>query len=918
MTNVKNDTSIEVLNLSLRSYNGLRNADIFTVRELLLTPREQIENIRGLGAKSIKEILLKIKTLGEFYVNDYIKSDIKDNANNIQKSFIGTDGLKYVDIPIEELNLSCRAFNCLKRNGIKYYSQLIDKTDEELISTKNIGVTTLTEINELKSEIILNKFSEQYDNQQQNNTKEFDSETLNFIAKVGNLLNCNVAKLIIYVTDLYFDNSNEDKNIAINDEKLTENEILRLMYKTEYAKEKWIKYVLKLIKKETYGFEEEDLFDNIPDLLKNREIFDEVLSKLIITKQIDLLYDDRFVAVYEELRVGAQKCLKDREYEILMHRIMGKTLEETGVIYEITRERVRQIESKAIKTLNNMRAKFKEDIYLDTYRRYLITTEDFKLAFGEEETYNYLVLRYGNSVKKYESSKKPLNEILKDHEIPIPFRRAFEKAIYKNHIKIGNDRVLCTREGIGNYIIKNYAINDLKFQEFKEIYFMILNDLNKLEDPQLSLLDRGYENRLMASMNVLWKYGRQFRYYDINSYDFTELLNTIDLNQYLDVEYSTLKFFRLYPELMKNYDIQDEYELHNLLKKICDPVDYPKIKFNRMPNIEFGTADRDEQINELLFMLAPISNQDFAKQYEKYYGVSAETVLANYVESIDKYFYKGYYNIDFPEFPKLIEERLKELLIDDIYTLPMVKQIFNNEFPQSDKDILNPLSLKSLGFKIYENYIVKDKYDSASDYFFQLLTKNDITDIGEIHSKFREIIIFSVQLYKLKGDYEIIEFMPNRMVNFRKLKEVGISKEILKQYCKDVLSFVGEGKYFTIYSLKKGGFIHDLDELGFEDWFYTSILIEDKENISYRRIGGNKIMISGKYDFTFGEFLENIVYSQENMFIYIYDLYDILKQDYNINIDIYKLISIINSTSMHYDSISELVFADYDTYYEVI
>lgn len=90
------------------------------------------------------------------------------------------------------------------------------------------------------------------------------------------------------------------------------------------------------------------------------------------------------------------------------------------------------------------------------------------------------------------------------------------------------------------------------------------------------------------------------------------------------------------------------------------------------------------------------------------------------------------------------------------------------------------------------------------------------------------------------------------------MNEFGITKEILKDYCKDVINFVGEGKYFTLFSVKNDGFSHELDELGFEDWFYTSLLIENKLNISYHRIGGNKLMIGGNIDIRFEDFLESI------------------------------------------------------------
>lgn len=36
------------------------------------------------------------------------------------------------------------------------------------------------------------------------------------------------------------------------------------------------------------------------------------------------------------------------------------------------------------------------------------------------------------------------------------------------------------------------------------------------------------------------------------------------------MEITSLKLFRDYPDLMREYDIRDEYELHNLLKKLVN------------------------------------------------------------------------------------------------------------------------------------------------------------------------------------------------------------------------------------------------------------------------------------------------------------------------------------------------------------
>lgn len=505
-----------------------------------------------------------------------------------------------------------------------------------------------------------------------------------------------------------------------------------------------------------------------------------------------------------------------------------------------------------------------------------------------------------------------------DKNIPALYKKSCEKAIYKNYVKIGNEYVPCTRSSIVNHVLKTRGLNDITFEEFSEIYFDIFKDINKNDDPRFSVMDRGYENRLAASNMVLWKYGKKFRYYNIESYDFVELFETLNLNQFKDIEFSTLKFFRLYPELMKVYDIRDEYELHNLLKKICTIDDYPDITFKRMPNIEFGTANRDNQVLELLIALAPITNFDFASEYEKEYGVSANTVLANYMTNFDLYFYNGLYKIDFPALPNIIADKLKIKLNDDFYLLSEIRDIYEKEFPQSDKTLLNPFSLKSIGFKLYSSYAVADKYSSATEYFNTLLTREDVTNVEHIPSKVKEIIAYTAQLYKLKADYEIIEFSPNKYINFRKLNELGITKEELKQYCEEVINFIGEGKYFTLFSLRDEGFSHELDDLGFEDWFYTSLLVENKENFSCQRIGGNKVMIAGNFEIRFVEFLESIVFRQQTLSIEVKDLEDILRQQYNININTWKLIQTVKDSSMYYDPISEKIFADYETYYEVV
>ena len=47
---------------------------------------------------------------------------------------------------IEELDLSVRAFNCLKRAGINTVSELVQKNQEEMMKVRNLGKKSLEEV----------------------------------------------------------------------------------------------------------------------------------------------------------------------------------------------------------------------------------------------------------------------------------------------------------------------------------------------------------------------------------------------------------------------------------------------------------------------------------------------------------------------------------------------------------------------------------------------------------------------------------------------------------------------------------------------------------------------------------------------------------------------------------------------------
>ena len=86
---------------------------------------------------------LLIKHLEKFLGVAEITRDI-----NIEKDIAPVEENKYENFAIEELDLSVRSYNCLKRAGIQTVLELTEKTEEDMMKVKNLGKKSLKEIKE--------------------------------------------------------------------------------------------------------------------------------------------------------------------------------------------------------------------------------------------------------------------------------------------------------------------------------------------------------------------------------------------------------------------------------------------------------------------------------------------------------------------------------------------------------------------------------------------------------------------------------------------------------------------------------------------------------------------------------------------------------------------------------------------------
>ncbi len=90
----------------------------------------------SLAAKVLNEHL---KLFIEMSENEKYKGDILVDRPEVKKE-------KVLEMTIEELDLSVRSFNCLKRAGIDTVEDLINRTEEDMIKVRNLGHKSLEEV----------------------------------------------------------------------------------------------------------------------------------------------------------------------------------------------------------------------------------------------------------------------------------------------------------------------------------------------------------------------------------------------------------------------------------------------------------------------------------------------------------------------------------------------------------------------------------------------------------------------------------------------------------------------------------------------------------------------------------------------------------------------------------------------------
>lgn len=593
-----------------------------------------------------------------------------------------------------------------------------------------------------------------------------------------------------------------------------------------------------------------------------------------------------------ELLDCIEKLKSEKDKDIFIDRINGKTLSEIGNKYGITRERIRQIVERNLRILPIV----KEDKYKSIFSTYGWEEDIFCKIFDVEPyVYNFLNLKYKKGsielVKLYDDERiDEKQQIILDN--------------YLGYIELYDEKIPNNQETILRLFAKHEAIEIISVDELYEKYQKISEKYNLKEIDGI----RNFESILSRKNYILNNLNRKMRFYEINKVTDRMKIHLTEILNCEPGEYSTLYFYNLHNELMQELELQNEYELHNLLRILDINNDKNKIIFNKMPHIFIGITDKKIFFEEHLRELAPISVDEAAEFFQNQYGHKYETTSAYLRLEFKTYINNNIISFDIEQLNEDILKRIKERINEDLCTLSNARDIFKMIIGDNYLKYFNSYNFEKIGYRVRGDYIQKDTINNLEEYIINSFLQKKVIYSYDI-PLYGLNVIYNI-LRNCENRFDIIKISENKYLNYSVLENAGISKEELINYGERIKREYSAGDFFNLYSVRNRLGECNLDNEGFEDMFYESLIFHT-EGIKKIGLNNNSIFYitstRDRHEYSAKDVIKDIIGSKEGL--KLGDVYEKLEDEYGIKFDNeYLMIDLIRENKYYYNQILNKIY----------
>lgn len=633
----------------------------------------------------------------------------------------------------------------------------------------------------------------------------------------------------------------------------------------------------------------------------------EVIT-LLIKREVFSMNEDHIISIRPRKIENVIKHMEVSKSKTMLElRLDGKTLEEIGNKTGVTRERVRQILKKEF---NQIPKNLYEDRYYYIYENYDISKELAKSIFEmEENEYYYLQ-------NKYDKGNNPLEMLLEDETISLDDSvvERIKKYLNKDYIVIDDEKIKKNRIEIITYLIKHFCSQLTRIDDLYELYHQFIEEF-ELDNSFRINNKHSFDGYIERLPNCIYYPRKRVKYYPLSSYDWDSFYNDLKIEDFIDKEISVLALYKCNLELMKEYKIEDHFELHNIIRRTHENRE-SRITMGRNPHIKIGNADFEYQVLELLIEKAPIRQEEFLAEFCERYGFNSESIMGNNgFECIESYLQNDVYHIDDSYIDAINMAYLQGKVNEDkIYFIDEIKKDYIKNI--GTELLATEYVFKLLGYKMQSSYIYPIKYSSMKDLLDKTIFNQDIVNISKLPYRMKDLSTFRAYIQKIIENNKFIEFDYEKFISTDRLSKNGMTDAVIDKFINQVVNYLDD---YKIYDLQK--VLDQIDDNIFESYgfglrFYESMFRREKEErrIHSLSVGGTLLVRKDIRINSFTDLLEEII--EEYRSFDVNDLIYYLNEEYHINTNRGFILEKVKECDLYYNDIMEKIYIDVDYYYE--
>ena len=631
--------SVSYLGASLRVHNILLRNNLVTIKQVLSLSDRDLMHLPGMGKQSFKELRecldnWNAKTDEEIECLRRAPVDPEENEKRTKLHLIE------FETDIDKLDISIRTYNVLKRLGIRTIAQARGMSDRDLLDTYGFGATCLsdfkTAVARFESDVLLDlEFDIRDDICKPDYEALIRALYLDINKHCKDALSIDDIREVLMEISIFLDDFNSVGAFLNN------VDIMDYVYDQQVFKDAIEKLILHLLEQLRGWHKESGITMYLPKSFLCLGRTQEFLQQMVVDNKIEY-YHNAYGYPCKHLDECIDEIRQENIRTMVRRRLNGDTLQVIGQDFGVTRERVRQILSKQLYDLS-VRQDLFENRYAYWSEQYGFEChQDFfcELFDTKPSTYVYLSLAF-------HCGHMPIEEMLSDEYITDDMKSKIYKFLSSDMIVEDECVIPKQISDIIEYILKRYHSDDnvnLETVRKEYIDFCDRYDLSKLKTAADS--KKGFFNRItkFECKYAISSGSGKVRYYDLDSDRLGRLITSIDFSKYMNCAVSAKKLFENQPDLMAEYNILNEYELHNILRK-CGTILPDHIELVRSPIVHVGNVDRDKQVVDLLYKMSPIRQHAFASAFSDLYGIDSKIAISNWFPCIDKYLSHGCYEI---------------------------------------------------------------------------------------------------------------------------------------------------------------------------------------------------------------------------------------------------------------------------------